>query len=394
MGLLGLLVILFLALFVSSNRKQLCFQTLLCGLLLQFALAFILLKTPLGTHFFDLVTAVVSALSACSEQGAGFVFGDGFREHFFAFAVLSTVVFLSSLTSVLFYWGILQKIILIFAFVMRKSLKISGAEALAAAANIFVGQIEAPLFIKASIPSISKSQLLTVMICGMATISGSLLAVYSQMGINAGHLLAATILSAPAAIVIAKILEPSTNADSNDCIKKDLQNFGENVVDAACSGAQQGLKIAFAIAACVLCFVAFTALINQGLVFLPDVSGAPLSLERMLSTVFRPVSWLIGIPWDETPAVATLLGKKLIFNEFVAYADFSNQLETLSPRTALITTYALCGFSNISSIAIQIGGLSAIAPERRGEISILGFKALFGGTLATLMTACIAGLIA
>lgn len=394
MSALGLLVILGVGLMASANRRAIRARPVIGGLLLQVALALLLFKTPAGEWFFACVNVVVTSLIDSAGEGASFVFGEGFREHFFAFCILSTVVFLSSLANVLFYCGILQRVIHAIAWVMRKTLSVSGAEALAGAANIFVGQIEAPLFIKASLPTFSRSQLYTVMVCGMATIAGSLLAVYAGLGIHAGHLLTATILSAPAAIVISKILVPDQETARYECVTMDSgDGFGENIVDAASRGAQQGLKVAFAIAACVLCFIAFTALVNKGLSACPDVAGASLSLERILGILFRPVAWVIGVPWGETSTVGMLLGKKLVFNEFVAYAEFAPLMNSLSPRTVTITTYALCGFSNISSVAIQIGGLGALVPERRGEIASLGFRALLGGTLATLMTACIAGLL-
>ncbi len=395
MGIIGILFIVALAWFFSVSRKRISIRPILVGMLMQFLLGLLFLKTSAGTLLFKGVTIVVHNLIECADIGAAFIFGQGFGEHFFAFSVLPAIIFFSSLTGVLFYGGILPYVVKHIAHLVRITFGISGPEALSAAANIFVGQIEAPMFIKGSIASLSKTQLYTVSVCGMSTISGSLLAVYANMGVDVGYLLTANIMSLPAALVISKLLMPDDCESVKDSppVLLDKATFGDNIIDSACKGAMQGLKIALAIGACVLCFVAFTALLNKGLSLCGDIHGMPLTLERIFGFVLRPVAWLLGVPWNDCPTVAQLLGKKLVFNEFIAYVDFTQVMKTLSPKSVIVTSFALCGFSNISSIAIMIAGLGSLAPEKRAEITSFSFRAMIGGTMATYLTACIAGLL-
>lgn len=392
MGFLGIGVILLLSYGASSNRRAIQLRPVMGAAILQLVLAVGLLKTPLGARVFQLVDIVAYSLINASNAGARMLFGESFQEHFFAFSVLSSVVFLSSFTGLLFYAGILQRIIAAMAWIMQKTLRISGSEAMACSANLFVGQIEAALFIKSNLPHMPKSQIFTVMSCGMATIAGSLLVVYVSFGLNAGHILTATLISIPASILISKIVMPDESRnDPEECIETPRQAFGVNMIDAISIGAQQGLKIAFAIAACVLCFVALTAFANEVLSLLPEFRGGPLSLERLLAKALLPVAILIGVPVEEADLVAALIGKMLLFNEFIAYSDLSAIAEQLSPRTMVIATYALCSFANIGSIAIQIGGLSTLAPEKKNAISSMAPRAMLVGLGATLMTACLAG---
>lgn len=394
MGILGIGLILILSYATSANRRAIQLRPVLGAALLQFVLAVGLLKTPVGSWVFQFVDVVANSLINASNAGARMVFGESFQDHFFAFSVLSSVVFLSSLTGLLFYAGILQRIIGAMAWVMKRTLRISGAEALACSANLFVGQIEAPLFIKSNLPHMPNSQMFSLMSCGMATIAGSLLVVYVSFGVNAGHILTATLISIPASILLSKMVMPDElGGDAGERIDTPRHEFGVNMIDAISIGAQQGLKIAFAIAACVLCFVALTALANEVLGLLPDFRGAPLSLERLMSTVLLPVAILIGIPLEEAELVAGLIGKMLLFNEFIAYSDLSGVAEQLSPRTMVIATYALCSFANVGSIAIQIGGLGTLVPGRKQDISSMAPRAMLVALGATLMTACLAGLL-
>ena len=296
--------------------------------------------------------------------------------------------------AVLFYLRILQKIVQLMAKAMVYVMDVSGSESLAAAANIFLGMAEAPLVIKPYIKTMTRSEVMAMMTGGMATISGALLATYAAFGADAGHLLTASIISAPAALVIAKIMIPETEQSlTKRIVKVDIPKEDANILDAACRGASEGAKLALNIAAVLICFIAFVALLNWLLLLLPDVAGAPLSLERILGWLLAPLAWVMGVEAKDAPTVGMLLGKKTILNEFLAYLDLVKFKDAISPRSFTIATYALCGFANFGSIAIQIGGYGSLVPTRRKDFAKLGIRAMIGGTLAAFMTATIAGIL-
>lgn len=390
----GLIVLLFFCYLLSDNRKKINFKLVGAGVALQLIFGILVLWTAPGKYFFAVANEVVTKILSFSDAGAQMLFGQEFREHFFAFSVLPTIIFVSSLMSVLFYLGIIQKVVKAVAVVIVKVMDVSGAESLAASANIFVGQTEAPLVIKPYIDSMTRSELMCMMIGGMATVAGGVMAAYVSFGVDAGHLLAASIMSAPAALVCAKMIMPETeHSKTKGTVKIEVETHGENVLDAACSGASDGLKLALNVGAMLIAFVAMTALLNSTLSYLPEMDGQPLTFERILGWVFAPIAYLCGVDSADIWAVGTLLGKKMFLNEFVAYLDLKEMKNIISERSFVIATYALCGFSNFSSIAIQIGGIGALVPSRRKDLAKFGFKAMLGGTIACLMTAAIAGLL-
>jgi CNT family concentrative nucleoside transporter len=388
----GLFVLMGLAWLMSSNRRRMDGRLIISGVLLQFVLAVVILKTGPGRLFFDTARSIVTAALSCSDAGARFMFGDGFQEHFFAFSVLPTIIFVSSLMAVFFYLGIIQFIVRIMAKVMVWVMDTSGAESLCAAANVFVGQTEAPLVIRGYLPTMTRSELMAMMTGGMATIAGGVMAAYAGMGVDPGHLLAASLMSAPASLVIAKIMFPETEqSPTKGTVRIELPRTDVNILDAACRGASEGLKLALNVGAMLIAFLALIHLLNLMLGLIPDVAGAPLTLERILGTALAPLAWIMGVEWKDAAEVGMLLGKKTIANEFIAYLDLVKMKETISPRSFVIATYALCGFANFGSIAIQIGGLGSLAPERRLDFAKLSFRAMIGGSIAAFMTATIAG---
>ncbi len=391
-SLLGLFVLMFLAWLLSSDRKKMNYRLIISGVLLQTALALIILKTDFGLTLFQGARNVITTMLEFSDAGAELVFGGQFKEHFFAFSVLPTIIFVSAVMAVLFHLGIMQWIVKAMAWVMVKVMDVSGSESLAASANVFVGQTEAPLVIKPYIESMTKSEIMSLMTGGMATIAGGVMAAYASFGADPGHLLTASIMSAPAAIVIAKIMFPEREKSvSKGVVKIDIPKSDSNILDAACRGAGEGLKLALNVGAMLIAFVAFTALVNHLLGFVP--TDEPLTFERILGWFFRPIAWILGVSWADSGHVAPLLGKKMFLNEFVAYLDLMKLKETISPRAFIISTYALCGFANFGSIAIQIGGIGGLVPGRRKDLAAMGFKAMLGGTIAALMTATIAGVL-
>lgn len=393
-GILGLITLLGLALLLSENRRKLNYQLILSGVGLQFALGMLLLWTEAGRSFFMAVGQGIRKLVSFSEAGSQMVFGDAFRDHFFAFSVLPTIIFVSAIMSLLFYLGIMQKVVAAFAWIMVRVMQASGSESLAAAANVFVGQTEAPLVIKPYVLTMTRSEILCLMVGGMATVAGGVMAAYASLGVDPGHLLTGSLMAAPGAILMSKIICPETEESlTKGVVKIDIPKSGENILDAICAGAGDGLKLALNVAAMLIAFVALGALINYGFSFLPQVDGQVLSVERILGWIFSPIAYLIGVPIEDARAVGACLGKKMFLNEFVAYLDLHDLKGKISDRSFVITTYALCGFANFSSIAIQIGGIGALVPERRADLARYGLKAMLAGTLTTLMTAAIAGLL-
>ncbi len=415
-SLLGLAVLIGLAWVLSTNRKRFPLRVVLGGLLLQFALAVAILWTPQGKMLFEQANHAVAGFQHFVGQGSGFVFGlfpDAAAEvagdrlflvKSFAFGVLPTVIVFSSLMAVLYHLGVMQLLVRAVAFVMQRTLGTSGPETLAAAANIFVGHTEAPLVVKPYLEKLTTSELNALMVGGFATVTGSLIAGYASMGVEAGHLITASVISGPAALVVAKLMQPEVEgAVVESSLHLDAPSENVNLIGAAAQGASDGMKLALNIAAMLIAFLALIALADYALGHLAalvgfrDAAGAPtLSLTLLLSYAFAPFAWLIGIPWSEARDCGQLLGIKMVANEFLAYEQLGEMLtreQPLSDRARDIMTYALCGFSNFGAIGIQVGGIGSLAPGRRDEIARLGFRAMLGGTLACLMTACVAGML-
>ena len=399
---LGLVVFVGLAYALSVNRSAVRWSTVLWAIALQLIFAVFILKTTPGYALFSFLGDVVNKFLDFSDAGAKFVFGDKFQENFFAFKVLPTIIFFSSFITLLYHYGILQQVVKGVAWVMMKTLKTSGAESLSCAANIFVGQTEAPLLIKPYVRSMTLSELHAVMTGGFATIAGGVMAAYISLGVPAQHLIAASVMSAPAALAMSKLLYPETEqSQTAGTVNVKVERTAANGIDAAATGAIEGLKLVGNIAAMLIAFLALVALVNAVLGWFGSLIGVPqLSLELIFSFLLAPVAWLMGVPWADCGQVAVLLGKKTVLNEFIAYLDLKELIEKskagtseFSERAIIIATYALCGFSNIGSIGIQIGGIGGIAPERQADLARLGVRALLGGSLACFMTACIAGIL-
>jgi concentrative nucleoside transporter, CNT family len=438
---LGMITLLLIAWLLSVNRAMIPWRVVLWGLGLQIVFALLILKTPAGEAFFTWINTVIVSLLGFTEAGARFLFGNlvvnnvpvGTGEPgsgpftptagsvantgaFFAFNVLPTIVFFSSLMTLLYYLGIMQVVVKGMAWVMMRTMKTSGAETLSAAGNIFLGQTEAPLLIKPYVAGMTMSELMAVMTGGFATVAGGVMAAFVGMLIFffpdiAGHLMAASVMSAPAALVFAKIIWPETEEPATrGTLKVQVEKIDANVIDATARGAGDGLILAMNVGAMLLAFIALIALINALLGWIGDVThlawffqnigwlapAQPFNLDAILGWVFAPLAWLMGVPWVDAPAVGTLLGIKTAVNEFVAYLQLSALLSgetALSPRSVVIATYALCGFANFSSIGIQIGGIGGIAPTRRSDLARIGLRAMIAGSLAAFMTATIAGIL-
>lgn len=395
---IGLFTMIGIAFLLSEDRKKINWRTVISGILLQIVLGVIILKTDFGRGVFESAKTVFTHVLSYTNEGSNFLFGSlndyGKVGFVFATMVLPTILFMSSLMSVLYHLGIMQMIIKFVAKTMVYIMNTSGAESLAAAANIFAGQTEAPLVIKPFVAKMTRSELMALMTGGMATVAGGVLAAYVGLGIDAGHLLAASVMSAPAALVCAKLMVPEKEESlTQGEVKLEYEKTSSNVIDAAAEGASQGLSLALNVGAMLLAFIALIAMLNGLLGWVGGLFSFPqLSMELISGYLFAPIAWIIGVPWNDCFAVGSLLGKKLIINEFVAYLDLQKQMSELSPRAVVISTYALCGFANFSSIAIQLGGIGTLAPTRRKDLASLGIKCLVGGTLACLMTAAIAGI--
>jgi CNT family concentrative nucleoside transporter len=406
---MGLFVMLLLAWAMSEDRRRIHVRLIVMGILFQLIFALLILKTTPGRIVFDAMERFVNGIIACGNEGSSFVFGEGFKEHYFAFSVLPLIVFFSCLTAILFHWGVIQKIVRVLAWLMVRVMDVSGSESLAAAANVFLGHTEAPLMVRPYLESMTRSELMAMLTGGMATIAGSVMAAYVGLGIDAGHLLAASIMSAPASLVIAKIMVPEREVSlTKGQVRVEVPRQGRNVIDAACNGAGIGLKLALNVGAMVLAFVCLIALINWGLergqhyvvylaygvdaaAELPEASV--LTFEKIIGWVFCPFAWVMGIQTGDVLKVSSLLGEKTVLNEFIAYMDLVGMREQLSPRSFTIATYALCGFANFGSVAIQIGGIGSIVPSRREDIAQLSLRSMVGGTLAAFTTACIVGML-
>jgi len=405
--LVGLIVILAVAYACSTNRRAIDRRTVAWGLSLQVLFALIVLKTAAGQAVFQRLGALINRLLDFAFVGSSFVFGPlGDREAWprimravlgdegarygvvFAFQVLPTIIYIAALFAILYYFGVMQVIVRLFAIMMRRVMRASGAESLNVAASIFMGQTEAPLTIRPFLPRMTESELMTVMTAGMAHISGGVMAAYILFGVEAKHLLTAVIMTAPGTLMMAKIFVPETEQpDTMGTVKLEVERTDVNVIDAAGRGTSEGLALALNVGAMLISFLALVALLNA----LLGLAG--LSLQQIFGWGFAPIAWAMGVPWRDAPVIGNLLGTRMALNEFVAYSQLGPLKETLDPRSFTIATFALCGFANFSSIGIQIGGIGALAPTRRHDLARLGLRAMLAGTLANFVTATIAGFL-
>ncbi|MBX3425156.1 MAG: NupC/NupG family nucleoside CNT transporter [Pirellulales bacterium] len=399
---LGIVAFIALAWLMSSHKRRVNPRTILGGLALQFLFALIILRTAWGSAVFDGVDFVFNKLLGCVEAGSSFVFGADYAEHFFAFKILPTIIFFSAFMSIFYYYGVMQWVVSQFAKVMQATLGTSGAETLSAAANVFVGQTEAPLVIRPYIGSMTTSELNAIMVGGFATMAGGVLAAFVDMGVSAKHLLGASVMAAPAGLMVAKILQPEVDEPKTlGKVKIDIKDSSTNVLEAIANGTTGGLQLALNVGAMLLVFLALISLVNLlvgwtgaqfGFVTGTGDEAKPLwSLEAALGWLFQPIAWLIGVAWEDCRAAGELLGLKMAANEFVAYGRLPSA--EMSDRSRQLMTYALCGFANFSSIGIQLGGIGGIAPERRGDLARLGLRAMLGGTLVAFINACVANIM-
>jgi len=427
--LFGAFVILMIAVAFSNNRRAINWTTVAWGLGLQVVFALIVLKTTIGQRVFETLGAGINKLLGFAGVGAAFVFGPlgdasvwgramsgalgeegGRYAVIFAFQVLPTIIFIAALFAILYYYGVMQLVVRLFAIVMHRVMKCSGAESLNVAASIFMGQTEAPLTIRPYLPEMTESELMTVMTSGMAHISGGIMAAYILFGIEAKHLLTAVIMTAPGTLMMAKLFVPETEQpETLGTVKLQVEKTDVNLVDAAGRGTSEGLHLALNVGAMLISFLALVALTNALLgaaglwvhEHVPVVSWTvhawlgtsldKLSLQAILGWVFGPIAWALGVPWHDAGTIGSLLGTRMVLNEFVAYSQLGALKATLDPRSFTIATFALCGFANFSSIGIQLGGIGALAPSRRQDLARLGVRAMIAGTLANFVTATIAG---
>lgn len=399
-GLLGLVLILALCYALSTSRKSIRPSLLLWGLSLQFGFAFLVLKTDFG-KLFEIASIAVNALLEYTEAGSQFLFGplgakSGQFGVVFAFQVLPIVIFIASLFSILYYFGVMQVVIKAMAWLMQRIMGASGAESTNVAASIFMGQTEAPLTIRPFLPRLTESELFTVMVCGMAHVSGAVMAAYVKIaGVDIKHLLTAVIMTAPATLLLAKMLVPETGKpETAGSVDIEVEKPGVNVIDAAARGAGDGLQLALNIGGMLIAFLALIAMLNGMLGWAHSVVPAiPESMQKLFGIIFAPIAWLLGVSWKDASTVGDMLGTRMVLNEFIAFLRLGEVKASLDPRSFVITTFALCGFANFSSIAIQIGGIGALAPSRKSDLARMGLKAMMAGTMANFMSACIAGLL-
>jgi concentrative nucleoside transporter, CNT family len=415
MGAVGVLVLIGLAWAVSSDRKAAFnVRILLWGLGLQLAMAVLTLRTPLGARLFLAANAAADAFVGFTDAGVRFVFGAwpavtvvsqpaasgqgtesvvvGFV---FAIKVLPIIVFVASLMAILYHLGIMQRVVAVLARALSRLMGLSGAESLSTMGDVFLGMTEAPLLVRPYVARMTDSELFTVMTAGMATIAGSVLLAYTAMGIDAGYLVTASFMSAPAAVMLAKIIVPEKGTpETLGQVRMEVPRLDVNIFDAAARGAGEGLQLALNVGAMLVAFVALVHMIDAGVGAFWGLFGLPeVRLGTMLGWPLAPLAWLMGVPWSEAPAVGSLLGTKVVLNEFLAYRDLAAQAAQLSPKTVRIATFALCGFANFGSLAVVLGGLGGMVPERRPDLARFGLRAIFAGSLATCMTGALAGLI-
>ncbi len=405
---LGVVAFVAIAWLLSENRKAARWKVAVAGVGLQVVLAAAILKVPFMRKSFALINALVMAVQNATEAGTSMVFGylggaplpfasvEGAGTYIFAFRALPLIIVISALTALLTHWRVLPVIVRGFSWALQKTLGIGGAVGLGTAANVFVGMVEGPIFVRPFLAKLTRSELFVLMVAGMATISGTVLVLYAQLispvlADAAGHLVTASIISAPAAVTMALLLVPETAVTQT--MGEMSKGDSENAMDAITKGAEAGLQIFLTVTAMLIVLVALVHLVNAGLGLLPNIANAPLTMQRALGWMMAPVTWLMGIPWHEAATAGALMGTKTVLNEFLAYLQMS-QLppEALSARSRLIMTYALCGFANFGSLGIMLGGLCQMVPERRSQIAQLGFKSILGGTLATLCTGAVVGL--
>lgn len=409
-SLLGLVVLIALAWAASLNRKKFPWRTVIWGLVLQFVFALFILHTQLGQKIFFFAQHSIGKLNDFANEGAAMVFGplsngplltekfgpgNGF---IFAVTVSATIIVISSLSTLFYHWGILQRVVHGMAWVMRKAMGTSGSESLAAAANIFLGQTEAALIIKPYIPHMTQSEIMALMTAGMATIATGVMAVYGSaaMGIDAGHLLTASVLSAPAALLISKIMLPETKSSETAATQSaSVARDTTNSIDALCRGASEGVALAINVLAMLIAFVAAVALANFLLAWGQRKCGVadPVTFQNLLGWANWPFAWLMGVPAKDCGIVGQALGERIVLNEFFGYLDIAKQKAVLDPRSFTLATYALCGFANFASIAIQIGGIGILAPNRRSDLARLGLRAMIAGLLACYLTATVVGIL-
>jgi CNT family concentrative nucleoside transporter len=418
-GLFGLAVLIGITWLFSNNKRAVDWKLVATGLVLQIGFASLVLLVPGGREVFNWLGQLFVKVLSFVNEGSNFIFGslmdttsNGF---IFAFQVLPTIIFFSALMGVLYHLGVMQAVVRVMAWAITKVMRVSGAETTSVCASVFIGQTEAPLTVRPYIPKMTESELLTMMIGGMAHIAGGVLAAYvgmlggsdpAQQAFYAKHLLAASIMAAPATLVVAKLLIPETGTPlTRGTVKMDVEKTTSNIIDAAAAGAGDGLRLALNIGAMLLAFIALIALVNAPLTWLGDATGLaaaigrPTNLATLFGYLLAPIAWVIGTPWADATTVGSLIGQKVVINEFVAYSELSKIVKgeipgmQLSEEGRLIATYALCGFANFSSIAIQIGGIGGLAPERRQDLARFGLRAVLGGSIATFMTATIAGVL-
>ena len=405
-SLLGIVSFLGLAWAMSSNRRQVPWRVVAWGMGLQLLIGLVVFQTPLGQGVFEAANVAIAKLNEFAGEGAKLVFGalgDGgkMQETFgegviFAISIPATIIFVSALSSLLYHWRILPLVVTGIAWVMHRTMRTSGSETLATAANVFMGQTEAPLVVKPYLGGMTRSELMALMVGGMATIAGGVAAAYVLMGINAGHLLTASILSAPGTLVIAKLMFPETarseTADERCALP---ESTSANSLDALCQGAADGMRLSINVIAMLIAFIAVVHLANAILAWVISPMGWSVTIQEVIGWLNVPFAWLMSVPPEECVPVGTVLGERVVFNEFVGYLNLSEMIkkEELSERTIAIVTYALCGFANFASVAIQIGGISTLVPERRTDLAKLGLRAMVGGLLACYLTATVAGLL-
>jgi CNT family concentrative nucleoside transporter len=409
-GIFGIILILGIGVAFSRNRRAISRRVVAWGVGLQLLFAIFVLRVPVGQTIFSWLGATVTKILSFSYAGSEFVFGEIGKQHsslgvIFAFQIMPAIIFVSALFAIMYYLGIMQVVVKAFAVAMNKIMGASGAESLNVAASIFMGQTEAPLTIRPFLPRMTLSELMTVMTAGMAHVSGSIMAAYIAFGIEARHLLTAVIMTAPGTIMMAKILEPETEVpETLGGVKVDIPRTDVNVLDAAARGTSEGLHLMLNVIAMLISFIALIALVNglfgwiHSLDFMLlglhiDFSWFPPTLQTVLGWIFRPIAWVMGVPWHDSGTVGSLLGERMVLNEFIAYAHLGPMKGSLDPVSFTIATFALCGFANLSSVGIQIGGIGALAPERKHDLARLGFRAMIAGTLANFLSATLAGIL-
>jgi concentrative nucleoside transporter, CNT family len=399
-GVFGIIAILGIGFLLSSNRKAISWRVIAWGVGLQFGFALFVLRSSWGHALFAWLGALVTAILSFSYEGSKFVFGVIGEQHsslgvIFAFQVLPAIIFVSALFAILYYLGVMQQVVRLAAVVMNKVMGASGAESLNVAASIFMGQTEAPLTIRPFLSKMTQSELMTVMTAGMAHVSGSIMAAYIAFGIEARHLITAVIMTAPGTIMMSKIFEPETQVpETMGGVKVDIPRTDVNVVDAAARGTIDGLHLMLNVIAMLISFIALIALLNGGFGWVhSQLPWFPASIQTVLGWIFAPIAWVMGVPWHDSGTIGSLLGTRMALNEFIAYSQLGPMKATLSPVSFTIATFALCGFANVSSVGIQIGGIGALAPDRKHDLARLGFRAMLAGTLANFLSATLAGML-